>query len=126
MLVGLWMQPGTPSHDAICPFLRPSSHKSSICTVVWFESLFIRLIFIFFFFLYFFFFRVNTRISFYRKKAEMYQAYQCAKADLHNEEYCSWAQEPGMDCDGVGPYNKDFLNELTQFECNLEPVIPQR
>ena len=56
----------------------------------------------------------------------MYQAYQCAKADLHNEEYCSWAGEPGVSCEGVGPCNQDFLKNLTQFECNLEPVFPQR
>ena len=70
--------------------------------------------------------RVNARIAFHRKNAEMYQAYQCAKADLHNEEYCSWAEEPGASCEGVGPYNQDFLNNLTQFECNLEPAFPQR
>ncbi|XP_078370020.1 uncharacterized protein LOC144653789 [Oculina patagonica] len=70
--------------------------------------------------------RVNARIAFYRRKAKMYQAYQCSKADLHNEEYCSWVEEPGTSCEGVGPYNKDFLSNLTQFECNLEPVIPQR
>lgn len=70
--------------------------------------------------------RVNDRIAFYRKKAEMYQAYQCAKADLHNEEYCFWVEEPGVICEGVNPYNQDFLSNLTQFECNLEPVLPQR
>ena len=119
------MQPGTPSHmqsvpSSDHPAINPRSVSLYGSKVSSFGS------FLSSFFLYFFFFRVNTRISFHRKKAEMYQAYQCAKADLHNEEYCSWAQEPGMDCDGVGPYNKDFLNKLTQFECNLEPVIPQR
>ncbi|KAJ7385349.1 hypothetical protein OS493_016426 [Desmophyllum pertusum] len=70
--------------------------------------------------------RVNARIAFYRKKAKMYQAYQCSKSDLHNEEYCSWAEEPGTSCEGVGPYNQAFLGNLTQFECNLKPVIAQR
>lgn len=43
----------------------------------------------------------------------MYQAYQCAKADLHNEEYCFWVEEPGVICEGVNPYNQDFLSNLT-------------
>ena len=72
------------------------------------------------------FFRVNTRISFYQKMAAIYQAYQCAKADLHNAEFCSWAAEPGASCDGVSPCNEDFFSNLTQFECDLEPVLPQR
>ena len=73
-----------------------------------------------------FFSRVNARIAFYRKKAKIYQAYQCSKADLHNEEYCSWTEEPGVSCEGVGAYNQGFLSNLTQFECNLEPVLAQR
>lgn len=70
--------------------------------------------------------RVNTRIAFYKKMAAIYQAYQCAKADLHNAEFCSWAAEPGASCDGVSPCNEDFFSNLTQFECDLEPVLPQR
>ena len=67
---------------------------------------------------------MNARIAFYKKKAKMYQAYQCSKADLHNEEYCSWREEES--CQGVGAYNQGFLDNLTQFECNLEPVLAQR
>ena len=70
--------------------------------------------------------RVNARIAFYKKKAEIYQAYQCAKADLHNAEYCSWAAAPGASCDGVTSCSGDFLSNLTRFECDLDPVFPQR
>lgn len=70
--------------------------------------------------------RINARIAFYKKKAEIYQAYQCAKADLHNAEYCSWAAEPGASCDSVTSCNGDFFSNLTRFECDLKPVFPQR
>ncbi|KAK3755315.1 hypothetical protein QZH41_014624, partial [Actinostola sp. cb2023] len=67
--------------------------------------------------------RVNARIAFAKKKAAFFKGFQCSNADLHNKEYCFWVDGK---CDGVKSYTDEFLKNLTQLECNVPSVIPQR
>ena len=68
---------------------------------------------------------MNARIEIYRIKASLFKKLQCARAVLHNAEYCSW-KKPGATCQGIKHYDDGFYKNLTQFKCHMNPALPRR
>ena len=68
---------------------------------------------------------MNARIEIYRIKAGLFKKLQCARAVLYNAEFCSWHKAEEV-CQGLKSYDEGFYKNLTQFKCNMNPVLPRR